>query len=36
LLAPLAADVYVHQRTRGLTAAQITDALVRLARAVLG
>jgi AcrR family transcriptional regulator len=36
LLAPLAAEVYLHQRARGLTSAQITDALVRLAHAVLG
>ncbi len=31
LLAPLAAEVYVHQRGRGLTSAQITEALDRLA-----
>jgi AcrR family transcriptional regulator len=36
LLAPLAAEVYVHQRASGLTPAQITDALLRLAHAVLG
>ncbi len=36
LLAPLAAEVYVHQRARGLTSVQITDALDRLAHAVLG
>ncbi len=36
LLAPLAAEVYVHQRGRGLTSAQITHALDRLANAVLG
>ena len=36
LLAPLSAEVYVHQRGRGLTSAQITDALDRLAHAVLG
>jgi AcrR family transcriptional regulator len=35
LLAPVAAEVYVHQRARGLTSAQITDALERLAHAVL-
>lgn len=35
LLAPLAAEVFVHQRGRGLTSAQITDALDRLASAVL-
>ena len=36
LLAPLGADVYLHQRVRGVTAAQITDTLARLAHAVLG
>jgi AcrR family transcriptional regulator len=36
LLAPVAAEVYVHQRAQGLTSAQITDALARLAHAVLG
>jgi AcrR family transcriptional regulator len=36
LLAPVAAEVYVHQRARGLTSAQITNALDRLAHAVLG
>jgi AcrR family transcriptional regulator len=36
LLAPLAAEVYVHQRARGLTSEQITAALGRLAHAVLG
>jgi AcrR family transcriptional regulator len=35
LLAPVAAEVYVHQRARGLTSAQITEALERLAHAVL-
>ena len=28
LLAPVSAEVYIHQRARGLTSAQITDALV--------
>jgi AcrR family transcriptional regulator len=36
LLAPVAAEVYVHQRARGLTSADITAALARLAHAVLG
>ena len=36
LLAPLAAEVYVHQRARGLTSQQITEALDRLAHAILG
>lgn len=36
LLAPLAAEVYIHQRARGLTSEQITAALGRLAHAVLG
>jgi hypothetical protein len=36
LLAPVSAEVYIHQRGRGLTTAQITDALNRLAHAVLG
>ena len=36
LLAPLAAEVYVHQRARGLTSEQITAALGRLAHAALG
>jgi AcrR family transcriptional regulator len=36
LLAPVSAEVYLHQRGRGLTTAQITDALNRLAHAVLG
>jgi AcrR family transcriptional regulator len=36
LLAPVAAEVYVHQRARGLTSAHITAALDRLALAVLG
>lgn len=35
LLAPLAAEVYVQQRGRGLTSAQITEALDRLAHDVL-
>ena len=35
LLAPVAAEVYVHQRARGLTSAEITDALTRVAYAVL-
>jgi hypothetical protein len=35
LLAPLAAEVYVHQRGRGLTSAQISQALDRLAHDVL-
>jgi AcrR family transcriptional regulator len=35
LLAPVAAEVYVHQRARGLTSAQISNALTRLANAVL-
>lgn len=35
LLAPLAAEVYVHQRARGLTSAQISEALDRLAHDVL-
>jgi AcrR family transcriptional regulator len=36
MLAPVAAEVYVHQRARGLTSADITAALKRLAHAVLG
>jgi AcrR family transcriptional regulator len=36
LLAPVAAEVYVHQRARGFTAAQITNALTRIAHAVVG
>jgi len=36
LLAPVSAEVYVHQRARGLTSAQITDALSRIAHGVLG
>jgi len=36
LLAPLAAEVYVHQRAGGLTSEQITAALGRLAHAALG
>ncbi|MFD6155936.1 TetR/AcrR family transcriptional regulator [Nocardia sp. NPDC060256] len=35
LLAPLGAEVYQQQRSRGLTSAQIADALGRLAHAVL-
>ncbi|MET8876720.1 helix-turn-helix domain-containing protein [Nocardia sp. NPDC004604] len=35
LLAPLAAEVYQHQRGRGLSAAQITAALTELAHSVL-
>jgi AcrR family transcriptional regulator len=35
LLAPVSAEVFVHQRARGLTSAQITDALSRLAHGVL-
>jgi AcrR family transcriptional regulator len=36
LLAPVSAEVFLHQRGRGLTTAQITDALNGLAHAVLG
>jgi AcrR family transcriptional regulator len=36
LLAPVSAEVYIHQRARGLTSAQITDALSRVAHRVLG
>ncbi|MFG1797026.1 TetR/AcrR family transcriptional regulator [Nocardia sp. NPDC049149] len=36
LLAPLAAEVYQQQRSRGLTSAQISDALRLLAHGVLG
>ena len=36
LLAPVSAEVYLHQRGRGLTTAQIIGALNRLANAVLG
>ena len=36
LLAPLAADVYRHQREKGMTPRQITKALKRLAVATLG
>jgi AcrR family transcriptional regulator len=36
LLAPVSAEVYQHQRGRGVTSSQITDALNRLAHAVLG
>jgi AcrR family transcriptional regulator len=35
LLAPVSAEVFVHQRSRGLTSAQITDALSRVAHGVL-
>jgi AcrR family transcriptional regulator len=35
LLAPVSAEVYIHQRARGLTSAQITDALSRVAHRVL-
>ena len=36
VLAPISAEVYAHQRARGLTSAQITDALLRLAHGLLG
>jgi hypothetical protein len=36
LLAPVSAEVYLHQRASDLTSAQITDALNRIACAVLG
>ena len=36
VLAPVSAEVYAHQRARGLTSAQITDALSRIAHGVLG
>jgi AcrR family transcriptional regulator len=36
LLAPVAAEVYLQQLARGLTSAQITTALTRLAHAALG
>ncbi|MFI6870616.1 TetR/AcrR family transcriptional regulator [Nocardia sp. NPDC050406] len=36
LLAPVAAEVYLNQRSRGLTNAQIIDGLTRVAHAVLG
>jgi AcrR family transcriptional regulator len=36
LLAPVSAEVYIRQRARGLTSAQITDALSRVAHRVLG
>ncbi|WP_051177795.1 TetR/AcrR family transcriptional regulator [Nocardia concava] len=36
LLAPLAAEVYTHQRERGLTSAEIESALARLAMGVIG
>jgi AcrR family transcriptional regulator len=36
ILAPVSADVYLHQRDRGLTSAQITEALSRIAHSVLG
>src|ERR1700752_2660491 len=35
LLAPVSAEVYMHQRARGLASAQITDALSRVAHGVL-
>jgi AcrR family transcriptional regulator len=35
LLAPVSAEVYIHQRARGLTSAQITGALSRVAHRVL-
>ncbi len=35
LLAPVSAEIYLHQRARALTSTQITDALDRLAHAVL-
>jgi AcrR family transcriptional regulator len=35
VLAPVSAEVFVHQRARGLTSAQITDALSRVAHGVL-
>ncbi|SLJ83037.1 Uncharacterised protein [Mycobacteroides abscessus subsp. abscessus] len=36
LLAPLAAEVYLHQRERGLASEQIAAALTALAHGVLG
>lgn len=36
LLAPLAAENFLHQRERGLSVAQISGALTRLAHAILG
>jgi AcrR family transcriptional regulator len=36
LLAPVSAEVYIHQRARGLTSAQITDTLSHVAHGVLG
>jgi hypothetical protein len=36
LLAPVAAEVYLHQRSRGLTSAQITNSLSLLAQRVVG
>ena len=36
VLAPVAAEVYAHQRARGLTSAQITDGLSRIANGLLG
>jgi hypothetical protein len=36
LLAPLAAEVFRHQRMSGVTPAQVADALAHLARRVLG
>jgi len=35
LLAPLAAENFLHQRARGLSVAQIGGALTRLAHAIL-
>lgn len=35
LLAPVSAEVDIHQRARGLTSAQITDVLSRVAHRVL-
>jgi hypothetical protein len=35
LLAPVSAEMYLHQRAKGLTQAQIVAGLDRLARAVL-
>ncbi len=36
VLAPVSAEVYAHQRARGLTSAQIRDGLSRLAHGLLG
>jgi AcrR family transcriptional regulator len=36
LLAPVSAEVYLHQKARGLSSAQITEALTRVAHGVLG